>query len=63
MQLTSATNEAYPGAILRGFGEASIPEEAQHAVFDAIRHVMSLGLDDCDRWLGWASVTSMTMHL
>jgi hypothetical protein len=54
MQLTSATNEAYPGAILRGFGEASIPEEAQHAVFDAIRHVMSLGLDDCDRWLGWA---------
>jgi len=54
MQLTSATNEAYPGAILRGFGEASIPEEAQHAVFDAIRHVMSLGLDDCDRWLDWA---------
>ena len=54
MQLTPATNEAYPGAILWGFGEASIPEEAQHAVFDAIRHVMSLGLDDCDRWLGWA---------
>ena len=54
MKLTSETNEAYPGAILRGFGEASIPEEAQHAVFDAIRHVMSLGLDDCDRWLGWA---------
>jgi hypothetical protein len=54
MQLTPETNEAYPGAILRGFGEASIPEEAQHAVFDAIRHIMSLGLDDCDRWLGWA---------
>lgn len=54
MQLTPATNAAYPGAILWGFGEASIPEEAQHAVFDAIRHVMSLGLDVCDRWLGWA---------
>lgn len=54
MQLTPETNEAYPGAILWGFGEALIAEEAQHAVFDAIRHVMSLGLDDCDRWLGWA---------
>ncbi|AWB92153.1 hypothetical protein C3E78_08045 [Aeromicrobium chenweiae] len=54
MQLTSATNEAYPGAILRGFGEASIEEDTQHAVFDAIRHVMSLGLNDGDRWLGWA---------
>lgn len=54
MQLTPATNAAYPSAILWGFGEASIPEEAQPAVFEAIRHVMSLGLDDCDRWLGWA---------
>ncbi|MBA4025712.1 MAG: hypothetical protein C0482_25460 [Gordonia sp.] len=54
MQLTAETNAAYPAAILRGFGEATIPEEAQHAVFDAIRHVMSLGLDNCDRWLGWA---------
>lgn len=54
MRLTPETNESYPGAILSGFGEASIPEEAQHAVFDAIRHVMSLGLGDCDRWLGWA---------
>ena len=54
MQLTPETNEAYPSAILWGFGEASVPEEAQHAVFDAIRHIMSLGFDDCDRWLGWA---------
>ena len=54
MQLTPETNPAYPGAILWGFGEASIPEVAQDAVFEAIRHVMSLGLDECDRWLGWA---------
>jgi hypothetical protein len=54
MQLTPATNAAYPGAILWGFGEASIPGEAQPAVFEAIRHIMSLGLDECDRWLGWA---------
>ncbi|WP_220181959.1 hypothetical protein [Rhodococcus sp. AG1013] len=54
MQLTPEINAAYPAAILWGFGEASIPEEGQHAVFAAIRHVMSLGLDNCDRWLGWA---------
>ncbi|MFD1812473.1 hypothetical protein [Rhodococcus gannanensis] len=54
MQLTTETNAAYPAAILRGFGGASVPPEAQQAVFDAIRHIMSLGLDSCDRWLGWA---------
>ncbi|WP_205913832.1 hypothetical protein [Rhodococcoides fascians] len=54
MQLTPGTNEAYPAAILRGFGGAPIPEKARHAVFDAIRHVMSFGLNGCDRWLGWA---------
>ncbi|MBD1322125.1 hypothetical protein IDF66_21315 [Gordonia hankookensis] len=54
MQLTPETKAAYPAAILRGFGGSAIPEEAQHAVFDAIRHVMSLGLETCDRWLGWA---------
>ncbi|MEZ7240290.1 hypothetical protein QYS60_21305 [Rhodococcus sp. GXMU-t2271] len=54
MQLTPETHAAYPAAILGGFGEADIPEEAQHAIFDAIRHLMSLGLDNCDRWLGWA---------
>lgn len=54
MQLTPETNPAYPSAILWGFGEASIPEETQHAVFEAIRHIMNLRLDDCDRWLGWA---------
>ncbi len=54
MQLTPGTNASYPSAVLWGFGEASIPAEAQQPVFDAIRHIMSLGLEDCDRWLGWA---------
>ncbi|WP_200933496.1 MULTISPECIES: hypothetical protein [unclassified Rhodococcus (in: high G+C Gram-positive bacteria)] len=54
MQLTPDINEAYPSAILGGFGEASIPDEALPALFDAIRHVMNLGHDNCDRWLGWA---------
>lgn len=54
MQLTPETYAAYPSAILGGFGEATVPGEAQHGVFDAVRHIMSLGFDDCDRWLGWA---------
>ncbi|MGN5734571.1 nSTAND1 domain-containing NTPase [Arthrobacter psychrochitiniphilus] len=52
MQMTATNNEAYPSAILWGFGEATIPSIAQPAVFDAIRHIMSLGLTNCDRWLG-----------
>ncbi|MFB2585845.1 hypothetical protein [Herbiconiux liukaitaii] len=54
MQLTSATNPAYPSAILWGFGDTSIPPVAQPMVFEAIRHIMSLGLTSCDRWLGWS---------
>jgi hypothetical protein len=54
MQMTATTNEAYPSAILWGFGEATISADVQPAVFDAIRHIMSLGLSNCDRWLGWS---------
>lgn len=54
MQMAARTNAAYPSAILQGFGEATIPTEAQPAVFDAIRHIMSLELSECDRWLGWS---------
>jgi hypothetical protein len=54
MKFTPEISPAYPGAVLMGFGEASIPEDAHDRVFDAIRHIMSLGFDDCDRWLGWA---------
>ncbi|MGN7251433.1 MULTISPECIES: hypothetical protein [unclassified Arthrobacter] len=54
MQITPTTNPAYPSAILWGFGEATIPPIAQSAIFDAIRHIMSLGITECDRWLGWS---------
>jgi len=54
MQMTATTNAAYPSAVLWGFGETAISSEAQPAVFDAIRHIASLGLPDCDRWLGWS---------
>lgn len=54
MQMTALTNAAYPSAVLWGFGEATIPPEEHSAVFDAIRHIASLGLEECDRWLGWS---------
>ncbi|MFC6160244.1 glycoside hydrolase family 15 protein [Kribbella jiaozuonensis] len=54
MQMTATMNEAYPCAILWGFGEATIPADARPAAFDAIRHIMSLGLSSCDRRLGWS---------
>lgn len=52
MQVTATTNEAYPSAILQGFGDTAIPTNAQPAVFDAIRHITGFGLSGCDRWLG-----------
>ncbi|MGA1812801.1 ATP-binding protein [Frondihabitans sp. 4ASC-45] len=54
MELTQATNPAYPSAILRGFGEATIPSSALLDFFDAIRHITSLRQPGCDRWLGWS---------
>jgi hypothetical protein len=54
MQMTASTHAAYPSAILWGFGEATIPPDGQSAVFDAIRYIASLGLEECNRWLGWS---------
>lgn len=54
VQLSSQTNEAYPSAILWGFGESRIPQEAREAVFGAIRHIAKLEFEACDRWLGWS---------
>lgn len=52
--LTPAMHHSYASAILRGLGAATMPPETQPAVFDAIRHIASLGLSDCDQWLGWS---------
>lgn len=54
LQMTTDSNEAYPSAILLGFGEVSIPAEEQTVVFEAIRHIMRLGFTSSDRWLGWS---------
>ena len=46
LKMTSAVNSAYPSAILSGFGGAEIPAEVQQSVFDAIRYIANLGLDE-----------------
>ena len=52
MKMTPKMNPVYPGAILWGFSKASIPDTAKSAVFEAIRHIVSLRLGECDEHLG-----------
>lgn len=52
MNMTPKTNPVYPRAILWGFSEASIPDNAKPVVFEAIRHIVSLRLSECDEHLG-----------
>ena len=54
MNMTPKMNPVYPRAILRGFSEASIPDNAKPVVFEAIRHITNLGLGECDKYLGWS---------
>lgn len=54
MHMTQAINPAYPSALLWGLGEATVPDAALPHIFDAVRHIMSLQLSECDRWLGWS---------
>ena len=52
MNMTSKMNPVYPDAILWGFSEASIPDNAKPVVFEAIRHIASLRSSECDEHLG-----------
>lgn len=54
LKMTSTVNPVYLSAILSGFGGVEIPAEAQQVVFEAIRHIAGLGLDECNRWLGFS---------
>lgn len=54
MKMTLELNSVYPSAILLGFSEASIPDNAKPVVFEAIRHITNLGLGECDKYLGWS---------
>ncbi|MDV7091008.1 ATP-binding protein [Rhodococcus opacus] len=50
MRLTPNINAAYASAILFGLGEAD-PIDDQDVAFAAIRHLVSLGHPDSDRWI------------
>lgn len=52
-RITTELNPAYPSAILMGIGEADAAAPAAEA-FTAIRHLISLGHAETDRWLGTA---------
>lgn len=54
LQLTLDINSVYADAVLMGFGEAEASVEAAPLIFDAVRHIASLGHASNDRWLGAA---------
>lgn len=54
LQLTPEFNTAYTDALLMGFGDAEVGEGTAPLIFDAVRHIASLGEADNDRWLGMA---------
>lgn len=54
LRLSPEFNAAYSGAMLRGFGEADASDSTASLIFDAVRHIASLGQAENDRWLGMA---------
>lgn len=54
LRLSSEVNVAYTNALLRGFGEAEVSDRIGALVFEAVRHIGSLGQPDNDRFLGMA---------
>ena len=54
LRLSPEFNAAYSGAMLRGFGEADASDSTAPLIFDAVRHIASLGQAENDRWLGMA---------
>ncbi|GIH62861.1 hypothetical protein [Microbispora siamensis] len=53
LRFSESTNPAYSGAILLALADAD-PLADPAPVFDAVRHIASLGQAANDRWLGWA---------
>ena len=54
LQLTPEVNVAYTDALLIGFGDAEVSDSARPLLFEAVRHIASLGQPDNDRFLGTA---------
>lgn len=54
LRLSSEVNVAYTNALLLGFGETEVSDRIGALVFEAVRHIGSLGQPDNDRFLGIA---------
>lgn len=54
LQLTPEVNVAYTVALLMGFGDAEVGDSTRPLLFEAVRHIASLGQSDNDRFLGTA---------
>lgn len=54
LQLTPEVNVAYTNALLMGFGDAEVGDSTRPLLFEAVRHIASLGQSDNDRFLGTA---------
>lgn len=54
LHLTPEFTAAYTDALLMGFGDADVSDGTGPLIFQAVRHIASLGQEDNDRWLGTA---------
>lgn len=54
LQLTPEVNVAYTNALLMGFGDAEVGDSTRPLLFEAVRHIASLGQSGNDRFLGIA---------
>ena len=54
LQLTPEVNVAYTDALLIGFGDAEVGDSTRPLLFEALRHIASLGQSGNDRFLGTA---------
>lgn len=52
LRLTPEHNAAYADGILMGLGDSDHSDEAAPLIYEAVRHIASLGHNDVDRWLG-----------
>lgn len=52
LRLTPELSSAFADGLLMGLADAERTDETAPLIFDAVRHVASLGHDDIDRWLG-----------
>ena len=52
LKLTPDFNPAFADGLLMGFADAEASNDVAPQLYDAIRHLVSLGHTDVDRWLG-----------